>query len=152
MENKQIHIVQKSGGCYEDSYHYIIGVWPTFDEAMKQAKEKCKEYVVDESKLPMTFDEFINCNYGYPDDPWGSDSEHNYTEDDDKFLSTIIDRDGHTIDEFKVMSEAWEKTMDDFSGCFIETFTIGVPNDKEKATAYVTNDPNNYGEFIINKY
>ena len=153
--NQKIHIVQKNGGCYDESYHYIIGVWLTFDEALEQAKSVCKMHDVDEDKLPMSFDEYINCNSGYPDDPYVGDIGHEYTKEEDDFYNTRINRDGHTIDEFEIMDRAFSVIMDDFLSCSIETCLIGNIEEDVKvkqSTTYVSNDKEHKGKFIIRTY
>ena len=152
MENwNTVFIVHKNGGCYEDAYHYIIGTWHTFKEAMKQAKEVCLSYFVDESELPMTFDEFFDANEGYPDDPHIEDIDYEYTEEDEKYLNTRIDRDGHTVAEFEITDKAFSKTQDDFSSCTIDSYEIGNPDAQRSKTTYVSN-ADKKGEFHINTY
>ena len=66
-KQNRVYTVTSFGGQYEDRWEYNIGVYSNYDKALSIAKKTCEEYFVDERKLPMTFDEYCQFNYGYPD-------------------------------------------------------------------------------------
>jgi hypothetical protein len=134
---QRIYIVESHGGQYEDSWDHVEGVFLDKNKAIQCAKDICDDYDVDESKLPMTFDEYCRCNYGYPDCP---DDEYDYNNEllwD--YYNTEIDRDGHTVAEFKIMSEAFELRHNDFSFCTVNSYIIdkaGLEMDVQKMTVW----------------
>ena len=132
----RVYVVESFGGQYEDKWNHVIGIYTDYDKALSVAKEECEEYFVDESKLPMTFDEYCQFNYGYPD----CDEDYDYN-DKEKFdyYNTVIDRDGHTVEEFEMMDHVQQMQYEDFTGCHIESYILDQDgDDKEKIRIFVT--------------
>lgn len=135
----RIYIVESYGGQYEDKWERTIGVFSTYDKALEAAKETCEDYFIDEDKLPMTFDEYIRFNYGYPDYP--KDGYDVFDEEQCAYYNTAIDRDGHTKDEFELMDEIEFMMSEDFTGCRIESYVVDcVGDDKDKISVWVSKD------------
>ncbi len=133
----RVYIVESFGGQYEDKWNHVIGIYTDYDKALSVAKEECEEHFVDESKLPMTWDEYQQFNYGCPDCPDdGYDYNDEYLCD---YYNTCIDRDGHTKKEFELMCMQSMKVSDDFTGCHIESYVLNVSgDDKDKICIYVS--------------
>ena len=122
MKDKRVFIVTSCGGQYEDRWDHTEGVFSTYDKALQCAKDVCDMYDIDESKLPMTFDEYGEANYGYPDCP-----DDGYDYKDEKlceYYNTVIDRDGHTVSEFEEMELAEQLKNEDFSYCAIDSYLL----------------------------
>jgi len=121
-KDSKVYIVTACGGHYEDKWEHVVGVYSMYDKAMQVAKETVDAHNVDESKLPMTFEEYQRCNYGcrdYPDDGYDlTDLELQ------KYYNELVDRDGHTVAEFKEMEEVEQAQDSDFSFCTIEEFIV----------------------------
>jgi hypothetical protein len=85
----------------------------------------------------MTWDEYQQFNYGYPDYP-----EDGYDYNDEylwNYYNTCIDRDGHTKEEFELMDRMQSMKYDDFTGCNIESYVLNVSgDDKDKICVYVS--------------
>lgn len=147
MENR-IYIVQSHGGQYEDRWDHIEGIFSNPDKAIQCAKDVCDEYNIDESKLPMTFDEYGMCNYGYPDCP-----EDGFDYNDAslcEYYNTLIDRDGHTVAEFEAMDNAQNLKYEDFSFCSVESFLIdksGQDMDKKSITIWKSDNDYDITDF-----
>ena len=133
----RVYIVESFGGQYEDKWNHIIGIYTDYDKALSVAKEECEKHSVDESKLPMTWDEYQQFNYGYPDYP-----EDGYDYNDEylwNYYNTCIDRDGHTKEEFELMDRMQSMKYDDFTGCNIESYVLNESgDDKDKICVYVS--------------
>ena len=133
----RVYVVESFGGQYEDKWNHVIGIYTDYDKALSVAKEECEEHFVDESKLPMTWDEYQQFNYGYPDYP-----EDGYDYNDEylwNYYNTCIDRDGHTKEEFELMDRMQSMKYDDFTGCNIESYVLNVSgDDKDKICVYVS--------------
>ena len=133
----RVYVVESFGGQYEDKWNHVIGIYTDYDKALSVAKEECEEYFVDESKLPMTWDEYQQFNYGYPDLP-----DDGYDYDDESlfdYYNTCIDRDGHTKEEFELMDRMQSMNSDDFVGCNIESYVLNVSGgDKDKIRVFVS--------------
>ena len=133
----RVYVVESFGGQYEDKWKHVIGIYTDYDKALSVAKEECEEYFVDESKLPMTWDEYQQFNYGYPDLP-----DDGYDYDDESlfdYYNTCIDRDGHTKEEFELMDRMQSMKYEDFVGCNIESYVLNVSgDDKDKIRVYVS--------------
>ena len=133
----RVYVVESFGGQYEDKWNHVIGIYTDYDKALSVAKEECEEHFVDESKLPMTWDEYQQFNYGYPDYP-----EDGYDYNDEylwNYYNTCIDRDGHTKEEFKLMDRMQSMKYDDFTGCNIESYVLNKSgDDKDKICVYVS--------------
>ena len=125
MEKKQIFIITACGGQYEDKWERLIGAYSTYDSALKVAKDTVDEYEPIESELPMTFDEYERCNYGYRDIPVDG-----YDIDDPEqceYYNEFIERDGHSIDDFKEMQHAEMAKYEDFAFCAIDNIVVDEP-------------------------
>ena len=133
----RVYVVESFGGQYEDKWNHVIGIYTDYDKALSVAKEECEKYFVDESKLPMTWDEYQQFNYGYPDLP-----DDGYDYDDESlfdYYNTCIDRDGHTKEEFELMDRMQSMKYDDFVGCNIESYVLNVSgDDKDKMRVFVS--------------
>lgn len=133
----RVYVVESFGGQYEDKWNHVIGIYTDYDKALSVAKEECEKHSVDESKLPMTWDEYQQFNYGYPDYP-----EDGYDYNDEylwNYYNTCIDRDGHTKEEFELMDRMQSTKYDDFTGCNIESYVLNVSgDDKDKICVYVS--------------
>ena len=146
LEQNRVYIVSSFGGQYEDKWEHTIGVFTDYNLALKTAKEECDEYYIDESKLPMTMDEYAEFNYGYPDQP-----ENGFDYNDEQlceYYNTPIDRDGHTKEEFLEMDRIQSLQYEEFTGCHIESYVLNsVGEDKDRICVYVMKDIN--GEWHI---
>ena len=144
-KQNRVYIVISYGGEYEDSWEHILCTYTDYLKALSAAKKVCDEHVIDESKLPMSFDEYSECGYGYPD----CDKVYADMDDDErKYYDTLIDRDGHTVEEFKIMADAQNKLYDDFLGCQIVSLLLDSDvENNEKAYIYVKKEED--GTFII---
>lgn len=133
----RVYVVESFGGQYEDKWNHVIGIYTDYDKALSVAKEECEKHSVDESKLPMTWDEYQQFNYGYPDYP-----EDGYDYNDEylwNYYNTCIDRDGHTKEEFELMDRMQSMKYDDFTGCNIESYVLNESgDDKDKICVYVS--------------
>ena len=133
----RVYVVESFGGQYDDKWKHIIGIYTDYDKALSVAKEECEKYFVDESKLPMTWDEYQQFNYGCPDCP-----DDGYDYDDESlfdYYNTCIDRDGHTKEEFELMDRMQSMKSDDFVGCNIESYVLNVSgDDKDKMRVFVS--------------
>lgn len=122
MEKQEIFILTANGGQYEDSWESLIGAYSTFENALQSAKEVVDRYEPIESELPMTFDEYARCNYGYRDYP---ESGYDYNNPEEwEYYNELVARDGHSIDDFKKMEEAISAKSNEFSFCTIENVFI----------------------------
>ena len=133
----RVYVVESFGGQYDDKWKHIIGVYTDYDKALSVAKEECEEYFVDESKLPMTWDEYQQFNYGCPDCP---DDGYDYNDESlCDYYNTCIDRDGHTKEEFELMNLMRSIEYNDFVGCNIESYVLNVScGDKDKIRVFVS--------------
>ena len=133
----RVYVVESFGGQYDDKWNYIIGIYTDYDKALSVAKEECEKYFVDESKLPMTWDEYQQFNYGCPDCP---DDGYDYNDESlFDYYNTCIDRDGHTKEEFELMNRMRSIEYDDFVGCNIESYVLNVSgDDKDKMRVFVS--------------
>ena len=133
----RVYVVESFGGQYDDKWKHIIGVYTDYDKALSVAKEECEEYFVDESKLPMTWDEYQQFNYGCPDCP---DDGYDYNDESlCDYYNTCIDRDGHTKEEFELMNLMRSIEYNDFVGCNIESYVLNVScDDKDKMRVFVS--------------
>ena len=125
-----VYIVESFGGSYEDKWESIIGVYSTYDKAMASAKSEVDTYCVKDSDLPMTWEEYERCNYGNPDAP-----EDGYDFNDIslcEYYNSIIDRDGYTKEQFKMMDDAMTMRQQDFSYCKRTLFRIDDDTCKQK--------------------
>ena len=133
----RVYVVESFGGQYDDKWKHIIGIYTDYDKALSVAKEECEKYFVDESKLPMTWDEYQQFNYGCPDCP-----DDGYDYDDESlcdYYNTCIDRDGHTKEEFELMNLMRSIEYNDFVGCNIESYVLNVScDDKDKMRVFVS--------------
>ena len=133
----RVYVVESFGGQYEDKWNHVIGIYTDYDKALSVAKEECEEYFVDESKLPMTWDEYQQFNYGCPDCP-----DDGYDDNDESlcdYYNTCIDRDGHTKEEFELMNRMRSIEYDDFVGCNIESYVLNVScDDNDKMRVFVS--------------
>ena len=138
MEDKKLYITYSFGSYYS---RIIIGVFDCYDKAFEAAKEEIDLHHIDESKLPMTFDEYYNCNYGYPD----IDDDFNSTDKDWDYYNTLIDRDGHTVSDFEIMRKADINQHDDFSHCVIEEAILnGEVNHENSISIWYDEDEKDY--------
>jgi hypothetical protein len=135
----RVYIVESHGGQYEDSWDHVEGIFTDQDKALQHAKDVCDEYDIDESKLPMTFDEYGEYNYGYPDCP---DEGYDYKDSSlCEYYNTLIDRDGHTVAEFEEMEYAEQCKNEDFSFCTVKSYLINaVGNDMDRKSITVWKD------------
>ena len=133
----RVYVVESFGGQYDDKWKHIIGVYTDYDKALSVAKEECEKYFVDESKLPMTWDEYQQFNYGCPDCP---DDGYDYNDESlCDYYNTCIDRDGHTKEEFELMNLMRSIEYNDFVGCNIESYVLNVScDDKDKMRVFVS--------------
>ena len=133
----RVYVVESFGGQYDDKWEHIIGVYTDYDKALSVAKEECEKYFVDESKLPMTWDEYQQFNYGCPDCP---DDGYDYNDESlCDYYNTCIDRDGHTKEEFELMNLMRSIEYNDFVGCNIESYVLNVScDDKDKMRVFVS--------------
>ena len=133
----RVYVVESFGGQYDDKWKHIIGIYTDYDKALSVAKEECEKYFVDESKLPMTWDEYQQFNYGCPDCP---DDGYDYNDESlCDYYNTCIDRDGHTKEEFELMNRMRSIEYNDFVGCNIESYVLNVSgDDKDKIRVYVS--------------
>ena len=133
----RVYVVESFGGQYDDKWNHIIGIYTDYDKALSVAKEECEKYFVDESKLPMTWDEYQQFNYGCPDCP---DDGYDYNDESlFDYYNTCIDRDGHTKEEFELMSRMRSIEYNDFVGCNIESYVLNVScEDKNKMRVFVS--------------
>ena len=142
MENR-IYIVESHGGQYEDSWDHIEGIFTDPDKALQHAKDVCDEYDIDESKLPMTFEEYGMLNYGYPDYP-----EDGYDYNDAslcEYYNTLIDRDGHTVAEFQEMENAEHLQNEEFSFCTVNSYLINkIGNEMDRKNITIWKRGNEY--------
>ena len=143
----RVYVVESFGGQYEDKWNNVIGIYTDYDKALSVAKEECEEYFVDESKLPMTWDEYHQFNYGYPDCP---DDGYDYNDESlCDYYNTLINRDGHTKEEFELMDRMQSMKYEDFVGCNIESYVLNVSgDDKDKIRIFVTKCDD--GTWLIN--
>ena len=141
--HERIYIVESHGGQHEDSWDHIEGIFADPYKALQHAKDVCDEYDIDESELPMTFEEYGNCNYGYPDCP-----EEGYDYNDSSlcdYYNTLIDRDGHTVDEFQEMENAEHLMNEDFSFCSVKSYVIDkTGSDMDRKSMTIWKDGNGY--------
>lgn len=148
MSENRIYLVQSHGGQYEDRWDHIEGIFSNSDKAIQCAKDVCDEYNIDESKLPMTFEEYGMCNYGYPDCP-----EEGYDYNDAslcEYYNTVIDRDGHTVAEFEEMENAEQLQHEDFSFCSVQSFLVdksGQDMDKKSITIWKSDNDYDITDF-----
>ena len=133
----RVYVVESFGGQYDDKWKHIIGIYTDYDKALSVAKEECEKYFVDESKLPMTWDEYQQFNYGCPDCP---DDGYDYNDESlCDYYNTCIDRDGHTKEEFELMNLMRSIEYNDFVGCNIESYVLNVScEDKDKMRVFVS--------------
>ena len=133
----RVYVVESFGGQYDDKWKHIIGIYTDYDKALSVAKEECEKYFVDESKLPMTWDEYQQFNYGCPDCP---DDGYDYNDESIcDYYNTCIDRDGHTKEEFELMNLMRSIEYNDFVGCNIESYVLNVScDDKDKMRVFVS--------------
>ena len=133
----RVYVVESFGGQYDDKWKHIIGVYTDYDKALSVAKEECEKYFVDESKLPMTWDEYQQFNYGCPDCP---DDGYDYNDESlCDYYNTCIDRDGHTKEEFELMNLMRSIEYNDFVGCNIESYVLNVScDDNDKMRVFVS--------------
>ena len=133
----RVYVVESFGGQYDDKWKHIIGIYTDYDKALSVAKEECEKYFVDESKLPMTWDEYQQFNYGCPDCP---DDGYDYNDESlCDYYNTCIDRDGHTKEEFELMNRMRSIEYNDFVGCNIESYVLNVScDDKDKMRVFVS--------------
>ena len=133
----RVYVVESFGGQYDDKWKHIIGIYTDYDKALSVAKEECEKYFVDESKLPMTWDEYQQFNYGCPDCP---DDGYDYNDESlFDYYNTCIDRDGHTKEEFELMNRMRSIEYNDFVGCNIESYVLNVSgDDKDKMRVFVS--------------
>ena len=133
----RVYVVESFGGQYDDKWNHIIGIYTDYDKALSVAKEECEKYFVDESKLPMTWDEYQQFNYGCPDCP---DDGYDYNDESlCDYYNTCIDRDGHTKEEFELMNLMRSIEYNDFVGCNIESYVLNVSGgDKDKMRVFVS--------------
>lgn len=133
----RVYVVESFGGQYDDKWNNIIGIYTDYDKALSVAKEECEKYFVDESKLPMTWDEYQQFNYGCPDCP---DDGYDYNDESlFDYYNTCIDRDGHTKEEFELMNRMRSIEYNDFVGCNIESYVLNVScDDKDKMRVFVS--------------
>ena len=133
----RVYVVESFGGQYEDKWNHIIGSYTDYDKALSVAKEECEKYFVDESKLPMTWDEYQQFNYGCPDCP---DDGYDYNDESlCDYYNTCIDRDGHTKEEFELMNLMRSIEYNDFVGCNIESYVLNVScDDNDKMRVFVS--------------
>ena len=144
----RVYVVESFGGQYDDNWNHIIGIYTDYDKALSVAKEECEKYFVDESKLPMTWDEYQQFNYGCPDCP--DDGYDYYDESLCDYYNTCIDRDGHTKEEFELMNRMRSIEYNDFVGCNIESYVLNVSgDDKDKMRVFVSKCEDR--TWIINK-
>jgi hypothetical protein len=143
LAENRIYIVESHGGQYEDSWDHVEGIFTDPDKALQHAKDVCDEYDIDESKLPMTFDEYGEYNYGYPDCP---DEGYDYNDSSlCEYYNTLIDRDGHTISEFEEMENAEHLKNEDFSFCTVKSYLLNtVGDDMERKSITVWKDINTH--------
>ena len=146
LSQNRVYIVSSFGGQYEDRWERNIGVFTSYDKALQIAKDECEEYHIDESKLPMTFDEYQELNYGYPDCP---EEGYDYTNEElCEYYNTPIDKGGHTKEEFLEMDNAQSLQYEDFTGCRIESYVLdSIGEDKDRISVHVIKDI--YGEWQI---
>ena len=139
MEKQEIFILTACGGEYEDKWESLIGAYSTFENAVQSAKEVVDRYEPIESELPMTFDEYERCNYGYRDCP---DSGYDYDNPEEmEYYNELVERDGHSIEDFKKMEDAQSAKSYDFSFCTIENVFINERikrSDKRYKHTYVS--------------
>lgn len=133
----RVYVVESFGGQYDDKWKHIIGIYTDYDKALSVAKEECEKYFVDESKLPMTWDEYQQFNYGCPDCP---DDGYDYNDESlCDYYNTCIDRDGHTKEDFELMNLMRSIEYNDFVGCNIESYVLNVScDDKDKMRVFVS--------------
>ena len=133
----RVYVVESFGGQYDDKWKHIIGIYTDYEKALSVAKEECEKYFVDESKLPITWDEYQQFQYGCPDCP-----DHGYDYNDESlcdYYNTCIDRDGHTKEEFELMNLMRSIEYNDFVGCNIESYVLNVScDDKDKMRVFVS--------------
>ena len=133
MAKKQIFIITACGGHYKDKWEKLIGAYSTYDSALKVAKDTVDEYKPIESELPMAFDEYERCNYGYRDIP--VEGYDFYDTEQKKYYSEIIERDGHSVDDFKKMQHAELSKIKDFTFCTIVSIVVDEPINRFGNTA-----------------
>lgn len=146
----RVYVVESFGGQYDDKWNSIIGIYTDYDKALSVAKEECEKYFVDESKLPMTWDEYQQFNYGCPDCP---DDGYDYNDESlfDYYNNTCIDRDGHTKEEFELMNRMRSIEYNDFVGCNIESYVLDVSgDDKDKMRVFVSKSED--GTYIMHNF
>ena len=86
----------------------------------------------------MTFDEYERCNYGYRDIP--VEGYDMYDPEQWEYYNEFIERDGHSIDDFKEMEQAEIAKHEDFSFCTIDSIVVDEPinrSDKPYKRTYV---------------
>jgi hypothetical protein len=106
MEEKLIYVVESYGGDWED----VECVCSSSDKAEKFIKEYCSLF--DVTNLPMTLEEYEKANYGYPDE---EDAEE------------LVDRDGHTVEDFLKMQEFDRLTYLDLTGLMVLVCVLDGP-------------------------
>lgn len=111
MGKQMVYVVQAFGGCYEDKWEQLLSVTSTLEEAEKVVKDCCAKY--DESNWPMTYEEYANTNYGYPDYPPEDCDAY-----DDPYVH--VDRDGFTVEQFEEMDMLVNLRYESFSGVWVQ--------------------------------
>ena len=141
MAKQTVYLVESCGGAYEEKWQSPEGVFDSFDKALGIAKEICRKYIPEKDSLPMTLEEYRDCNYGHPE------YDDNHPDDDDEYYEAFIDRDGHTKKEFEIMSKYFDLSFVDFSYCEITKLNINEPIDYNEKRTYIT--INNEDKFEI---
>lgn len=104
----KVYILTQSSGSYEDYYNEIIGVYDNKELALEVAKQIDELYIIEEKDYPMTFQEYQDLNYGYP-------------ENDDLHL---VSKGGYSIKDFEEMERIQSVIHNEYHACKIEEFEL----------------------------
>lgn len=146
MEDKKVYLVTAFGGLYDDKWTSTIGIFSTKERAIEEAKKTVMEHTVIENNLPMTFDEWAKCNYGWPD-TWDNEEADEYGDYD----GDVVDRDGHTKEEFKMMEHAQDIQYEHFGYCDIVEYTLDV-NRKYTESGLIVSYDEKTNDIVISKH
>lgn len=132
MENQKVYLVTAHGGIFDDKWTFTVGIFSNKERAIEEAKKTVMEHTIIENNLPMTFDEWAKCNYGWPD-TWDDTEEDEFGE----YTGDVVDRDGHTKEEFKIMEKAQELQFENFAFCDIIEYTLDINASYTEQRLYV---------------
>lgn len=96
----KVYLLQVSRGCYDDYSCHIEAVYSNLECAEKARIEFDNTHIVDESKLPMSEDDWSRLDYGY---------------DSDSNDAVIVPKEGYSVEDFKEMNRLMDLIWEDYN-------------------------------------